>query len=248
MSLLPLVAGGPGDQFSGGSTADQRNHPLGSGMIFADGRRFRYGRAAATEIATARLCQQTLNDANFDELVVPTARSIGDKQVTITNGVTAITVDLFKDGYLNVEDDTGEGYLYTIAGNSAAANGAAITVDIRDRSGLQVAWTTATTVNVFASPYGRIIIHPSPATAMLVGVTPRVIAASRYGWFQTWGPASVLVEGTHVINEKVIDSGSADGAVAPTASTAAGEEYYVGVVMEVAATTEQGIINVHMDV
>jgi hypothetical protein len=45
-----------------------------------------------------------------------------------------------------------------------------------------------------------------------------------------------------VINEQVIDSASADGAVAPTASTAAGEENYVGVVMEVAATTEQSLV------
>ena len=52
----------------------------------------------------------------------------------------------------------------------------------------------------------------------------------------------MTIEGTVVINERVIDSASADGAVAPTASTAAGEENYVGVVMEVAATTEQGII------
>ena len=242
MPLLPITAGGPGDQFDGSSTTDQRNHPLGSSMYFADGRRFRYGQATATAIATARLCQQTLNDANWDELVVPTARAIGDKQITVTNGTAVITVDLFKDGYLNVEDDTGEGYLYTIEGNSAAANGAACTVDIRDKSGLQVAWTVSTTVNLFANPYGRIIIHPSPATALLVGVTPRVIAASRYGWFQTWGPASVLVEGTHVINECVIDSATADGAVAPTASTAAGEENYVGVVCEVAATTEQGVV------
>ena len=50
------------------------------------------------------------------------------------------------------------------------------------------------------------------------------------------------LETVRTINERVIDSASADGAVAPTASTAAGEENYVGVVMEVAATTEYGIV------
>ena len=42
------------------------------------------------------------------------------------------------------------------------------------------------------------------------------------------------------------DSASADGAVAPTGSTAAGEENYVGVVMEVAATTEEGLVFLQM--
>ena len=239
--LLPIVAGGPGDQFGNTSSAGgPQGHPLGSVMVFADGRRFRYGRAGATALLTGQLCQQTLNDANFDELVVPTARAIGDKQITLTLGATATTVDQFADGYLNVEDDAGEGYLYTIRSNNAAATSGTVTIDLYET--LQVAWTTSTTVGIFANPYGLVLVHPSPATAMLVGVTPRAFPLSTYGWFQSWGPCSVEIEGTVVINERVIDSASADGAVAPTGSTAAGEENYVGVVMEVAATTEQGII------
>lgn len=241
--LLPIVAGGPGDQYT--TTAAQAGHPLGSRMIFADGREFRYAKAgASTALAAGVMNQQTLNNANWDELVVPTARAIGDKAITLTNGSQAITVDYFADGYLNVEDDAGEGYLYTIKSNSAAAASAAITVNLYE--GLQVAWTTSTTCGLFANPYAVTIIHPSPATAMLTGVSMCVVGTDDYGWLQTKGPVSVLVEGTHVINEKVIDSASADGALAPTASTAAGEENYVGVVMEVAATTEYGIVFLRM--
>lgn len=239
MPLLPIVAGGPGDQFNVATT--KQGHPFGNVMLFADGRRFAYGRAAATAIVTGQLCQQTLNPADWDELVVPTARAIGVREVTVTNGATtAIGVDTFVDGYLNVEDDAGEGYVYTIKSNGAAATTADATIQLFDE--LQAAWTTATTVNLFRNPFSLVIIHPSPATARLVGVTPGAFAASEYGWFQTWGPCSVLTQGTVVINEKVIDSATADGAVAPTASTAAGEENYVGVVMEVAATTEYGLV------
>jgi hypothetical protein len=245
MPLMNMVAGAPGDQFHNESSAGgQRGHPLGSMMAFADGRRYKYGRAGATALLTARLCQQTLNDANFDELVVPTARAIGDREITLTTGSTAATVDQFKDGYLNVEDDAGEGYLYTIKSNGAAATTATLTIQLYEE--LQIAWTTATTCGIFVNPMALVIVHPSPATAMLVGVTPRAFPLSTYGWFQTWGPCSVLVEGTHVINERVIDSASADGACAPTASTAAGEENYVGKVMEVAATTEEGIVFLDM--
>jgi len=237
MGLPNIAFGGNGSQFVVGTA---KTSPLGTLMQFADGRQYRFGKAEGTQIATAKLCQQTLNDANFDELVVPTARAIGDTTITLTTGSTAVGKDDLVDGWINVEDDAGEGYLYSVQSNDAAATTSTLTVRLNEP--LQVAWTTSTTVGIFRSPYSAVIVHPSPATAMLCGVTPRVIPASNYGWFQVWGPASVTIEGTVVINERVIDSASADGAVAPTASTAAGEENYVGVVMEVAATTEQGII------
>lgn len=235
---LPNVAFiGNGTQFVVGTA---KTSPLGTAGYMADGRKFRFGLASATQIATAKLCQQTLNDAAFDELVVPTARAVGATTITLTTGAVAVAQDYLQDGWINVEDDAGEGYLYSVASNAAAATTSALTITLNEP--LQVAWTTSTTVGIFGSPYGAVIIHPSPALAMLVGVTPRVIPASQYGWFQVAGPASVTTEGTVIINERVIDSASADGAVAPTASTAAGEENYVGVVMEVAATTEQSII------
>ena len=240
--LMPIVAGGPGDQFN--VTDDNRNHPLGSVMLFADGRRYKYGRAAATEIASGQLCQQTLNVADHDELAVDTP-AVGTNVFVVTNGATtAITVDDHKDGYLNVEDDTGEAYLYTIRSNSAAATNGACTVTTYEP--VQVALGAAATVLLYKIPMAEVILHPAPATALLVGVTCRIVTASDFGWFQTWGPASVLIEGTTVINERVIDSATADGAVAPTASTAAGEENYVGVTMEVAATTEYGLIFLQM--
>ncbi len=242
MPLLPIVAGGPGGQFN--QDSNQQGHPLGSLMMFADGRRFRYGQATGTAIATASLCQQTLNNANRDELAVAAAVAAGARVITVTNGSAAIAVDDLVDGWVNIEDDAGEGYLYAIKSNDAAAGGATVTLDLYED--VQVALTTATTVLLFINPYGLVIIHPSPATAMLVGVTLVAVTASNFAWFQDYGPASVVTQGTVVINEKVIDSASADGAVAPTASTAAGEENYVGVVMEAAATTEHSLINLRM--
>lgn len=236
--LLPITAGGPGDQRT--VTDNQQNHPLGSVMAFADGRRFAYARAGSTAIIAAALCQQTLNSANFDELAVPAAVAANARQVTVTNGATAVTVDQLKDGYLNVEDDAGEGYVYTVKSNAAAAASAALVVDLYEP--VQVAWTTATTVLVYANPYSVVIVHPPPATALLLGFTNGAVTANDYCWLQTWGAACALTQGSVVTNEGVIDSASLAGAVAPTASTAAGEENYVGIVMEVAATTEHSLV------
>lgn len=242
MALLPIVAGAPGQQYQ--DTVETRAHPLGSVMVFADGRRFAYSQITATDIAAGVLCQQTLNAADHDTLAVAAAVAAGQKVVTVTNGgTTAISVDDFADGYIVVEDDAGEGHLYTVRSNDAAATSAICTLTLYEN--VQVAMTTATTVTLFRNPWGRAIIHPSPATALLLGVTP-VARSSAFGWLQTWGPCACITQGTVVINEKVIDSASADGAVAPTASTAAGEEYYVGVTMEVGPTTEHSLVALRM--
>lgn len=238
MPLLPIVAGGPGSQLN--TSTVQAGHPLGNVMYFPDGRRFAYGRAGGSDLVAGNLCQQTLNDANFDSLVVPTARAIGDKTVTLTTGSTAVTVDQLKDGYVVPEDDAGEGITYTVKSNAAAATTATLSITLYE--GLKLAWTTDTTVGIFVNPYAVVIRHPAPATAWLCGVAAAPIATTAYGWLQIWGPCVTLTEGTVVINEKVIDSATADGAVAPTASTAAGEENYVGVTMEVGPTTEHSLI------
>lgn len=242
MAFPNIVFGSTGDQFDENNSAASRGRTLGTRMFFDDGRVYRWHRAGTVSIVTAALSQQLLNDANFDELVVPSAVAVGATVVTITNGATTVAADLFADGWLNVEDDTGEGHVYSIRSNAAESAGST-NFDITLKEPVVVAWTTATTVLLYASPYGRTIIHPSPATAMLTGVTPRAITTLLWGWLQTDGPASCITQGTVVINEGVIDSASADGAVAPTASTAAGEENYVGIVMEVAATTEESLIN-----
>ncbi len=250
MPLLPIVAGAPGTQFN--ENTNQQGHPLGSEMVFADGRRYKYALCTSVAIAAARLCAQTLNAADHDDLAVQAAAAAGQKTVTVTNGsTTAIGVDDLKDGYLSIDDDAGEGHLYTIKSNGAAATGATVTLELYEN--LQVALTTATTVTLFRNPYGRVIIHPSPPLTMLTGVTPMAITADNYHWQQIRGPASVLEEATTaaiIIGEYVDASDETDGAVERadhsitdgTPPTGHGETH-VGVAMEVAAADgEQAIV------
>lgn len=248
--LLPIVAGGPGDQFN--QNSNQQGHPLGNLMSFADGRRYKYGQAASTEIAAAMLCQQTINNANRDELAVAAAVAVGSKTITVTNGSAAIGLDDLADGFVNIEDDAGEGHVYTIKSNNVAAGAAVVTLQLYDP--VQVALTTASTVVLFINPYSLVIVHPSPATALLVGVTPLIISASNFGWFQITGPASVL-GGTAttalVINELAMDHLTVDGAVNGTllvegTPNVGGGWHTVGIVMEVAADGEHSLINLGM--
>lgn len=238
MPLLPIVAGAPGSQFNESSTKE--GHILGGLMMFADGRTFAYSQAAAVAITAGSLCAQTLNSANFDELAV-LAAAIGDKEVTITTGATAITLDQAADGYINVEDDAGEGHLYQIKSHPAIATTTNGVITLFE--GIQVAWTTATTVTFFLNPWGAAIIHPSPPVTGLLGVTPGARAASFFGWLQTKGIASVRGDQTLIIGEQTRASDGLDGAVEALDRDGTDEnEAAVGLCLEVAATAEHSIL------
>lgn len=231
-----------GEQYN---TYTNQRWPLGTLMMLQDGRKFRFFENGATALAAGRLIQSEVPGANFDELAIPSAVAVNTKAFNVTNGATAITLNQFAEGYMNVEDDAGEGHLYKIAGNAAEAAGSA-PFEVQLAHGILVAFTTATTVGLTKSPYRDAIIHPSPPTAAVLGVTPVAVAANAFGWVQTWGPCSVLTEGTLVIGDSVQASSSADGAVTPFTLTEGTPNVeitpVVGWCMELAATTEHSLV------
>ena len=237
-----------GEQFN---TYTTERWPVGTIMELTDGRRYRFGSAGGSNLAVGKLCQSEVPEAAWDELVMPGATVVGDKSITITNGATTITKDELKGGYLNIEDDTGEGHLYKILGNDAELAGSAALVVRIAAPGIVVATTTATTVGVLKNPWRDVIIHPSPPTANLIGVPAVAIATTRYGWFQTRGPASILIDGTVVIGFSVMPSNAVDGAVEAWGLAEAAPPTEIGFacgrVIEVAATTEYGLIDLHLE-
>jgi hypothetical protein len=256
-----MIHGTEGEQFS---VYSEQRHPYGTLMCLPDGRRYRFAEIGATNIVAGALCQAEVPGANFDELAVPAAVAQEATTLGITNGSTAINADDFNEGYVNVEDDIGEGHLYKIKDTPAvgSTNLASIEIergkwqddpsagDPNSKHGIVVAWTTATTVGLTKNPFKDVIIHPSPNTAVLTGVTPRALAANKFGWLQVGGPASVITQGTLAIGLSCQPSSSADGAVAPFTLTEGTPNTEItpvcGNVMEVAATTEESLVNLRV--
>lgn len=236
-----------------GTSATNLPYALGQQMRSHDGRIWRFALNGAVAQVAGNLYQSVVPTADHDDMVVPAAIAINSRTLSITNGgTTAITANEYKDGWISITDDVGEGYVYRIASNGAAATAAATSITLAPGEDLQVALTTATTVSLIRNRWRGVIIHPSPATAPLAGIAMTACAANTYCWMQTGGPAAVLTEGTVVINEEVIDSASTNGAVAPgvlteaTPNTGFGQNV-VGTVLEVAATTEYSIIDLTID-
>lgn len=222
------------------STSITGGNDLGTVGQTVDGRQFRWCKNGAVALSAGRVVQAEVPGANFDELAVVAAQAVGDKTVTITNGNTAITANMFRGGYLNVEDDTGEGHMYRIASHPAADTSASCVITLA--VGLQVAITTSTTVGLTKHKCDAVIIHPSPPTAAVVGVAPTSIAANAYFWAQFRGQASVLTDGVITAGKYVMPSASVDGAVAAY-TTGGDDEIIIGQTVELAADTEHSAID-----
>lgn len=244
MSFPVSIQGRNGDQYR--NSTGSSGLPLGSVMQLPDGREYVFAKAAATEIATGRVCQESAVVATDDvDLVVPDDEAIGQTKVTLTMQ-TVLAANHYQQGYLHVEQGTGLGYCYKIKSHPAETTGSgSCEFTLEDEDALRVAWVAGdTTCGLRLHPCDAVIIAPidGSATGCVVGVTNRVVSASRYCWLQTKGIASVLTQGTVVLGMKVVRSTSTPGAVAPHITTG-DDSSTIGVVSVIAANAEHSLIN-----
>jgi hypothetical protein len=159
----------------------------------------------------------------------------GDKTISVVLGATLAEEQEYQDGYLTVETATlGVGQTFKLKGHDYVASGGTLTAELYDPV---VTSTTGTEVwSLKKNPWSHPVIlvaSGSTQTGMAVGVplvnfaacaTASVATAGylrtatstwtqpRYGWFQTWGPCSVLQDasatlvGTNVIGGTVAGS------------------------------------------
>jgi hypothetical protein len=233
--------------------------PLGAELFYAE-RKFRYSKNGGTALAVAKLVQQAVPLAgHIDEAVdIP---AIGSKTIAFTAAVDptdAVVVDGLADGYILVNDDTGEGYIYRIKSHPVMPGATSIVITLYDP--ILVALVAASTATVFYNKYKSLIIHPSPPTALVIGVPVIAVTASYYFWSQVGGICPVLADGTLVINNGVSPSESVDGAVSPqeivlteaapntlTAAQLRTATNRVGTVVAVNATTEYALIDLAIE-
>ena len=263
MSFPTVIFGTEGEQFN--SYTDQR-WPLGTQMILQDGRRYRFARNGAGAATAGLLFQSEVPDGAFDTLAVVAATSTyntaGTRSLRITLPASAVTKDLWKEGYAVTEAaaGAGEGYAYKVVTNPASAGSEDITLTLE--TALKHTLNTSDTITMVKHPGADVIIHPAPRTANLYGVAAGAIAAASFGWFAVGGAQPVLVVGTHVIGGGLIATGTVTGSpdgsveasgvgITTTAATIAQiteiTGSYVGNCIEVAPTTGYGLASLNMN-
>ena len=238
MSFPGTVNGSPG--FEKSVTTTQK-HRLGTKMEFADGRTFFYSKAAeAITAGQVTMGTQTATDHDLDREVAA-AVAVGENRVTVTNGgSTAITGSGkftgdfatrgdYVDGYLFVNDEAGEGQIFTIKDHSSAATGATITIDLYDNDSVRTALTTSSQVGLH-KPVGHSveIWDASDIDSIVTGVPACNVASGSYFWNQVKGPAAVQSESSMVLGNEAFTAG--DGRIGPSADNNS-VEVRVGVVL-----------------
>lgn len=193
------------------SEATQR-YPVGTRAETRDGRVFRYALAGASDLVAGNLLQGPAIVANHLALTAA-AQSIGDTTITVTPGATAGAANLYAAGWLNVDTTPGNGRLMGISGHGAITSSTAFSLYLVKDDAVGVAFTTATRYGLIPSPWNGVIAMPTTATGSVAGVAQYVITAGQYGWVQTWGMSSLLINGTPGINIAVVNGATTAGSV-----------------------------------
>jgi len=197
------------DSFTSSST---QQHPLGTRAVTRDGRVFRYCQMGAADAVAGDLYQSAAPIPNHLALTAPVV-AIGATSFSCTPGATGGAANLYSEGYLQVDTTPGNGYIYKILGHAAITASVAFTLNLVPEDAIQIALTASSRIGLLHNPYKNVILPPTTQTATVVGVAPCIITATQYGWLQTWGIASVLINGTPAITAPVVNSGTTTGAV-----------------------------------
>lgn len=205
--------------------------PLGTIGMDRTGAAFRYGLAGAVNLAGGKLVQVPAVVANHQNIAVATAVVIGDRQVNVTLGATATTLDQYADGTLLVYDASGVGQRAVIATNPVIALSTAGIISVEDA--FAAAITTSGKVNLALNSWAGALVYATGATTeFATGVPSVAITAANYGWFQTKGLAAVLTNGTITKGSGVVPgqttAGSVDIEATSTIVQRVGTQYETG--------------------
>jgi len=163
-------------------------HTLGTEAVTVDGRKFRYAKAGAADLAAGKLAVAADAVATVVNVAATAVAKVGGREVKLTAGA-AVAANAYADGILQVNDANGEGHTYRIVGNTA---GTAIIVRLADA--LHTALALTSEVSLYKNEFDSIVISAVDQADLAVGVANVVIPASNYGWVQTHGMAAVLAD------------------------------------------------------
>lgn len=218
--------------FEDSSTA---KHKLGTRMQLADGRVFFYSKNGATAGVAGTLMESLSAEANHENVAFESAAAIGATSVTLVDGGTAATANQYAEGYLWVNDGTGEGHYYKVRSNVATSGSASdsLTLTLYDPIRVAVVASGTSEGSVMFNPYYGLIVATTEAKSP-AGVVNFVVTANYYFWLQTYGPCVILSGAAGTIGQMAI----------PSATNGSVGYYYYAATSDVTATVEPAYTNI----
>lgn len=188
---------------------------LGCLRIMSDGRKFRYARAGGVALVAGQAGIGPAAVANNIDCDVPADVAVGARSVPITLGATAVTLNQYKDGYLQINSGAGEGMQYPIDGHPVIALSTTGFIQLKDS--VRVALTTVgvSQASLIANLWSA-TVQSTGEPVDITGIATIAVTASYYYWSQTGGIACALSTNTCALGQKL--TAAAGGLVAAAAA------------------------------
>ena len=183
---------------------------LGMYRIEPDGKKYRYALSGEALSAGKMSFMSTATADHVNKSCA--AAAIGDTEVAVTVGATAVTADMYKDGELHVNDGTGEGHSYAIDTNTACAASGVTYVTLREPIRVALVASATSEVSLIKNPWSGVTQSTTEESGS-AGVTRQAIADASYFWIQTGGPAICLASGSDGLGTVLSHDGT-EGAIA----------------------------------
>jgi len=252
---ISLITGGKARQGLHDASSTQ-NYPLGYRLAFEDGRVFRYahfksacsqGKLSAADttsqvVKTMNACFKTAAAAAWDAIPAGT-ETLYLKNSNIT---TAHSDDCLAGGFMHVTDESSEGYTYKIRSTDFTVATSLLRVDLYDP--IKEVIDSEDSAAITGCRFKNVAIYNALTDDILAGVTMADMTATLcYGWVQTWGEGTCLLDGTATLGGIVTGSDGVDGAIQPMGGGVKNSEEQVtelipepvvGYFMQVVPTTE----------
>ena len=198
-----------------------QNYPLGYRLVFEDGRVFRYAHFNGTVSQGKLAAIDTTN-----QIIVTSAKAGCNAAGTNTYHAAGVTTVRLKHsnidnsnltsgdlsgGILHVTDDESEGYSYKIKHSTVVTATSVLQLELYDATADIIC--SDSSVAITGNRFKNCAIYNAGTDDVIAGVTMGSMTADTYGWVQTWGEGTVLMDGTPVAGYIAAGSDGVDGAV-----------------------------------
>lgn len=203
-------------------------HKVGESIELANGDKYRYALAGASNIAAGKMQLAPVAVAeHVNETGAAIVGAIGAREVTINVAAAAVAASQYAGGHLVTNDATGEGYTYRIKDHAAILSSGSGVFLLEDP--IQVALVASTSEVTLVHNAWRGVVEAASSVRRASGVPTRGITAAYYGWLKTKGTAAVLIGTAATSGAMLMPDGSTAGAVTDNSDvTAVQTEVIIG--------------------
>lgn len=183
--------------------------PVGIRGILPDGREFVHSRASTAAVLTeGTLCVQATVAGTSVNVLAGADAAIGATTVVLTMPATTLVTraNQYADGFLHVNDATGEGYTYKILTSNTAAAGSSATFVLYPTDKIKVALVSGTSeCTIRTSPFEHVLTRAAgtASVGIIAGVPCVAVSAGYYCWLQRRGEATLLAAGTLAVTGRL---------------------------------------------